>query len=374
MQKFSIKPAIYLSDNAVDALASLNAKKVFVIIDPTISKLGLGALVERTFINHKDVRLEVFTNVKPDPTIELIVEGVRALWKFCPDLVVSVGGGSAIDETKAVLYIYNKVMARHCPDFKKPFFAAIPTTSGTGSEVTEATVITFGNKKIILFDEEFLPDMAILDVEFTKNMPLPLLAETAADTLTHALETFVSRYANDFTDAVAEKSIKLVFRYLEEIFSGHDNLDARKKLHNAACIGGIGFTNASLGICHSMAHALGAACHVSHGKANGILLMETLAFNAKSQEIDRKLSHLCRELEISADCHGSCSGALVEKINTLFRFCGLPTTMRETGLSPEEFGKNVPTIARLALEDPCTAGNPITPTFENLIDILVRSY
>jgi alcohol dehydrogenase class IV len=290
-------------------------------------------------------------------------------------MVVSVGGGSAIDEAKAVIYIYNKIMSAQNPRHAKPVFAVVPTTSGTGSEVTKATVITDGDKKVIMFDEDFLPDIAILDVEFAKSMPMSLLAETAIDTLTHAFETLVSRFASDFSDAVAEKSAKLVFRNLEDIFSGRDSVMARTHLHNAACLAGIGFTNASLGINHSMAHALGAIFHIPHGRANAILLTKTLEFNAKSPEVEKKLSGLCEELGLDLAKHANrCSSALIEKINSLLELCKMPKGMRDVGVTPEAYGANVPELAKRAMEDACTPGNPVAPTYEDLINLFVKSY
>ena len=374
MRKFWVKPVIYFSDGAVDALTFTHPQRIFVIIDPVIRELGYGGLIEKAFAKRNDVTFKYFDNVKPDPSIELVTDGAREMLRYRPDMLIAVGGGSTIDEAKAVLYIYNKAIGERCQDFEKPFFAVIPTTSGTGSEVTEATVITTGDKKIIMFDKDFLPDMAILDIEFIKNMPLPLLAESAIDTLSHAVETFVSKYANVFTDAVAEKTVKLAFRYLEEIFEGHDTLEARTTLLHAACMGGIGFTNASLGINHSIAHALGGAFHISHGKANGILLTKTLRFNLQSRAIEEKLVCFCRELGIVPAHASDCSSAFIEKINVLLRLCNMPVSIRETGLSMEEYGLKIPAIAQTALDDPCTAGNPVAPTVEDLIDILVKAY
>jgi alcohol dehydrogenase class IV len=374
MRKFAVKPEIFFSDGAVKALADTAAKRIFVIIDPVIKEMGFGSLIEAVFKDRGDVRFMYYDNVEPDPPLTLVSGGVERAREFLPDMVVSVGGGSAIDESKAIVYIYNHAMSERDPNFKKPIFAVIPTTSGTGSEVTKATVLTDGDRKLIAFDEGFLPDIAIMDIDFAKSMPLPLLAETGFDALTHAFETIVSKFASDFTDAVAEKAAQLVFKNLEDVFSGRDSLEARTRLHNAACLAGIGFTNASLGINHSMAHAIGAVFHIPHGRANAILLTKTLEFNAKSPDVEKKLSVLCAEMELDLGYSGRPSSALIGKINTLLELCEMPASVKDTGLTPEAYAVKIPDLAGRAMEDGCTAGNPITPTYEDIIELLIKAY
>lgn len=374
MHKFAVKPEIYYAEGALEGIYRPGVRRVMLIVDPVMRAGGFCERVEAVYARSGDVQFAYYTNIKPDPGIELIVEGVHAALDFCPDLIVALGGGSAIDEAKTIVMLYHKIRLAEDAHAVKPLFAAIPTTSGTGSEVTNVSVITVDGAKVVLSDETFLPDMAILDVAFTKTLPLPILAETAVDALTHALEAYMSRNGSDCTDAFAEKAIQLIFKYLAEIFEKGDSLEARSRLHNASCIAGMAFTNASLGINHSMAHALGALFHVSHGKSNAVFLSKTLAFNARLTYVADKLTALCRELNFSDGTPQACVEALIREIERLLARCGLPAHIKELGIPLDDYLGNIFELTERAAADRCTPTNPAPVDRNDFFRLFIQAY
>ena len=273
--------------------------RAFIVTDPMMVKLGnvdkvLYYLRKREEYCHS----EIYSDVESDPSVECIMRGVKAMNAFQPDVIIAIGGGSAIDAAKGMWLFYEHPdtsfdgLRQRFLDIRKRAFkfpklgqkaklVAIPTTSGTGSEVTSFSVITDkqnGNIKYPLADYRLTPDVAIIDPQFTRSMPKSIVADTGLDVLTHAIEAYVSVMASDYTDGLALHAIEMVFTYLERSYNG-DPL-AREKMHNASCIAGMAFTNAFLGLNHSMAHKLGAECHIPHGRANAILLPYVIKYNA----------------------------------------------------------------------------------------------
>lgn len=373
MRRFSVRPEIYYSDRALESLFRPWIKRVMIVIDPVMKENGAGALVERVFAG-RGVSFSYYEEVKPDPGLDLITEGVRLALEFSPQLIAAVGGGSAIDEAKAIVFLYAKISRARGEVSPRPLFAAIPTTSGTGSEVTNVSVVTVEGTKTVLTDDGFFPDVAVVDAEFVRTLPLPLLAETASDALTHALEALISRDGSDCSDALAEKAVKLIFRHLKEVFACGGGFEDRSRIHNASCMAGMAFTNASLGINHSMAHAFGSVFHVSHGRANALFLTKTLKFNAREPRAAEKLAGLSRELGFarSGACgREACVERLLARIRRLFNICGLPASVSALGISREDYVREIPEMTRRALADKCTAANPSEAGAEDFIRLFL---
>ena len=274
MSEFSVKTKIVFEDG----LASLTDQihKAFLVTDPFMVNSGKAAYVTDC-LEQAGRECRVFSDVSVDPDIDVVTAGVNSLVEFQPDTVICLGGGAAIDAAKAIVYFANKT-----GQAGEITFVAIPTTSGTGSEVSRFSVITDKERaiKYPLVDDSLVPDIALLDANLVTSAPPSVTADTGIDVLTHAIEAFVSTGANDFSDAAAEKAIKLVKRYLLKCYKEPNDLEARQGMHNASCLAGIAFSNAGLGLNHGMAHALGAHFHIPHGRANGILLPYVMSFNA----------------------------------------------------------------------------------------------
>jgi len=377
MHRFAVKPEIYYSSGAVSCLARQGIEKILIIIDPVMKENGAGYNIERAFAGKSDAAFSYYADIKPDPAPDSLTGGVQKALDFRPDLIVAVGGGSAIDAAKAIVFLYVKIAPARDAGFKKPLFAAIPTTSGTGSEVTNISVITVDGVKKVLVDDAFLPDLAIIDADFTKTLPLSILADTVFDALTHALEAYISSRASDCADAFAEKAIKLIFRYLKEILASGDNPEARSRLHHAACIAGMSFTNASLGINHSMAHALASSFGVAHGKANAVFLAHTLKFNAKAPYVAEKLAVLSQEMGFARrgiEKNDICVMKLLIKIKQLSHLCGVPSSVHELGISLDGYIKEIPKMTMTAAVDICTVTNPVRASAEDFIKLFLLAY
>ncbi|MEW9125093.1 MAG: 1-propanol dehydrogenase PduQ, partial [Thermotaleaceae bacterium] len=283
MKKFLVRPEIYFGENSINYLKQVDAKKAFIVTDQFMVKLGIVEKVTK-LLDEKNVVYEVFSEVEPDPSLQTVKKGLLQIIKMRPDMLIAVGGGSSIDAGKAImaLCIHTKENFVDPDKVHKPWFVAIPTTSGTGSEVTSYSVVTDKerNLKIPLSEDLMLPDVAILDCILTKTVPPHVTADAGLDVLTHAMEAYVSSAANDFTDIYAEKAIEQVFYYLLRTYRDGNDMEAREKMHSASCMAGIAFTNASLGINHSLAHTFGAKYHFSHGRSNALFLPYVIEYNA----------------------------------------------------------------------------------------------
>lgn len=351
-----------------------NSKKAFIVCDPFLAQNDKTSYLTDK-LDEINVGYEIYSDITPDPSIELVTKGILALVDAGADTIVGFGGGSAIDACKAMMYF-----ARQQGMIEECKFIAIPTTSGTGSEVTDFSVITDTEKQVKypLVDESLLPDVAVLDAELVRTVPKDVTAVTGMDVLTHSIEAYVSKNSNDFSDAMAEKAIKLVRNHLVNAYKNPDDMVARQGMHNASCMAGIAFNNAGLGLNHGMAHAFGARFHVPHGKANAILLPYVMGFNAgcfdNLTDNAQKYSNIARMLYMDSSSVRQSSLNLIRGVKKLNDDLGIPMDIKSLGIPAEEFKAALSEMAEAALKDKCTATSPRPCTKEDIEKIYTHAY
>ncbi len=275
MNSFDIRTKIYFGDNALDRLTDLPYKKALIITDPFVAKSGMLQMITYR-LNDGYTEFEVFSDVVPDPPVEKISIGVKKMLEYAPDCVIAIGGGSAIDSAKSIREFATRASK------KETALIAIPTTSGTGSEVTSFAVVSDPSNdiKYPLVSDSMLPTEAILDADLVKSVPANVTADTGMDVLTHAIEAYVSINNNEFSAALAEKAIEICGTFLLRSYLDNNDTHARKKMHVASCLAGLAFNSASLGLNHGIAHAVGAKFHIPHGRANAMLLPHIIEYNS----------------------------------------------------------------------------------------------
>lgn len=404
MKWFKIPQKIYFEYGSLQYLSKMKGKKAFIVTDPQMVKLGF--VEKATYQLEKGAfEFEIFSAVEPDPSVETIHQGYQAMEQFGPDIIIALGGGSAIDAAKGMWLFYEnpetqfetlrlkfadiRKRAFKFPQLgKKSTFVAIPTTSGTGSEVTAFAVITDAklNIKYPLADYELTPDIAIIDPELVLTVPRSVTADTGIDVLTHAIEAYVSVMASDYTDALAEKAIKLVFKYLPQAYQNGQDREAREKMHNASCIAGMAFTNAFLGLNHSMAHILGGKFHIPHGRANGILMPYLIEYNAKKPtkfqafpqyeypQAHKRYGEIAGFMGLPAQTSEEGVVNLIGAIRDLLQKVNIPLTLKEAGISRKFFEAEIREMADIAFNDQCTGTNPRMPLVAEIIEIYRQAY
>ena len=359
MRKFDIRPAVYFGTGSLKMLHELTYSRVLVITDPFMEKSG-GIKPVLNELN-KDAEVTIFSEIHPDPDTVLVAAGMEVFLKVNPDLIIACGGGSTIDAAKSIIYCSKKVEREN----QRRIFVAVPTTSGTGSEVTSFSVITVDNRKIPVVDDEMLPDYAVLDATLTLTVPPSVTADTGMDVLTHAIEAYVSTDAGSFSDALAEKAVELVYEYLPAVVRNGEDRYARERMHEASCMAGMAFTNASLGINHSLAHAVGGALHLPHGRTNAILLPWVIGYNAEDERARKRYGILAKKLGITCKKEDGAE-ALIASVRALMGLIRIPASFEAAGIEKEAFDSNLDNMANAALQDNCTDTNPRKPTLEDL--------
>ncbi len=408
MQWFKVPDKIYFEHNSIQYLEKMpNITRAFIVTDPGMVSLGyvdkiLYYLRKRT----EHVHCEIFSDVEPDPSIETVKRGAQMMDEFKPDVIIALGGGSAMDAAKGMWLFYehpdvdfNSLRLRFLDIRKRAFkfpkmgnkaqLVAIPTTSGTGSEVTSFAVISDkkNNMKYPLADYELTPNIAIIDPQFVMSLPKSATADTGLDVLTHALEAYVSVMASDYTDGLAMKAIQLVFKYLPRAYkNGAEDAEAREKMHNASCMAGMAFTNAFLGLNHSIAHKIGGEYHVPHGRANAVLLPHVIKYNAsipskfvsfpkyKKFIADEKYAEIAAFLGLPAKTTEEGVQSLINAVIDLMKEVNEPLSFSECGIDEETYMRNVPDIANKAFEDQCTTANPKLPLVKEIEQIMRDAY
>lgn len=373
MPRFTLPRDLYYGKGSLETLKTLKGKKAIIVVGGgSMRKFGFLDRVE-SYLKEAGMEVSLFENVEPDPSVETVMRGAEAMRAFSPDWIISIGGGSPIDAAKAMWAFYEYpdvtfdelIIPFNFPELRqKARFLAIPSTSGTATEVTAFSVITDYAKgiKYPLADFNITPDVAILDPEIAETMPPMLTAHTGMDALTHAIEAYVSTLNSPFTDPLALKAIQTVFEYLPASFEGDTN--AREQMHYGQCLAGMAFSNALLGIVHSMAHKTGAAFangHIPHGCANAVYLPYVIQFNAK--EAESRYADIARYVGLTGENDAALTKALIEKIRAYNKRLDIPSTLQEFGIIEAEFKEKVADIAALAVGDACTGSNPrsITP-------------
>lgn len=374
MRSFEIKTKVFFGDQALDRLAEIPYNKVLIITDPFMAQSSMFNLVTDP-LKHANKEFEIFKDVVPDPPIEKISEGVKKMLEYKPDVLVAVGGGSAIDSSKSI-----REFALRVDPYAEVGLIAIPTTSGTGSEVTSFAVVSDPKEKMKypLVSEHLTPDEAILDAELVKSVPPAITADTGMDVFTHALEACVSTNRSDFTNALAEKAIEICGVFLLRAYLDGNDTHARQKMHSASCLAGLAFNTASLGLNHGMAHQLGATFHIPHGRANAMLLPHIIEFNSdinkhsKSQKeylpAVKRYATVAQILGLSSYNKIMTVRSLVNWVQFMLKEMDIPLSISQMGtISKEEYFNAIDRMADAALADACTATNPRVPTKEDVV-------
>ncbi|WP_278474040.1 bifunctional acetaldehyde-CoA/alcohol dehydrogenase [Turicibacter sanguinis] len=408
MQWVKLPPKVYFEKNSIKYLRDMKEmEKAMIITDRGMYNLGYVAKIEDVIRRRRNkVDLELFFDVEPDPSIDTVNEGVELMRKFQPDTIIALGGGSSMDAAKVMWLMYEhpevnfddikqkfmdiRKRAFKFPELgKKASLICIPTTSGTGSEVTPFAVITdkAANKKYPLTDYSLTPTVAIVDPEFAMSMPASIASDTGIDVLTHAIEAYVSILASDFTDGLAKQAVKLVFDYLERsVKNGKNDPEAREKMHNAGTIAGMAFANAFLGMNHSLAHKIGGEWHVPHGRTNGILLPHVIRYNGtiptklniwpkiENYKADIKYMELAQLIGLNPKTPAEGVEMFADACEELCKKVGVPCNIKSQGIDADAWEESVHRMAMNAYGDQCTPANPRMPMVHDMEAILRTIY
>ena len=385
MARFTLPRDLYHGKGSLETLKTLSGSRAIVVVGGgSMKKFGFLDRVE-SYLKEAGFEVRLFEGVEPDPSVETVMKGAEAMREFQPDWIVAIGGGSPIDAAKAMWAFYeypDTTFDALCTPFNFPTlrtkakFCAIPSTSGTATEVTAFSVITDYQKgvKYPLADFNITPDVAIVDPDLAETMPKKLTANTGMDAMTHAIEAYVSTLNCDYTDPLALYAIKMINELLVKSYNG--DMEARDRMHNAQCLAGMAFSNALLGIVHSMAHKTGAAFsggHIVHGAANAMYLPKVIKYNSKNPTAMKRYADIARFIGLTGDSDEALTDALIARIKELNKELNIASCIKdyEGGIIDEkEFLDKLPEVAKLAVGDACTGSNPrsIDPkTMEKLL-------
>lgn len=376
MKSFEMKTTIYFGENALERLSQMPYKRALVITDPFVAQGPMIKLITEP-LERAGKQYEIFHDVVADAPLNKIIVGVQKMLEYRPDVIVSVGGGSALDSSKAI-----REFALGTDHYADVAMIAIPTTSGTGSEVTSFAVVndTDAQTKYPLIAPSLTAEEAILDAELVKSVPPDITADTGMDVLTHAIEAYVSTDHNEFATALAEKSIEIIGVFLLRAYLNGDDTHARQKMHVASCLAGLAFNSASLGLTHGMAHQLGANFHIPHGRANAMLLPHIIEYNAdihknSTSQVEypptvKRYSTIAHILGLSSYNKVMSVRSLIQWIQFMNQDMGIPARISEMGtISVNDYMSKVEIMAEAALADACTATNPRVPDKEAVMRI-----
>ncbi|MFD2306732.1 bifunctional acetaldehyde-CoA/alcohol dehydrogenase [Enterococcus termitis] len=405
MQWFKLPPKIFFEKNSLQYLQKMeNVERVMIVCDPGMVQFGYADTVRKELQKRKnDVKIEVFSDVEPNPSTNTVYAGTKMMADFEPDTIIALGGGSAMDAAKGMWMFYEhpdteffgakqKFLDIRKRTYKiekavKTQFVCIPTTSGTGSEVTPFAVITDSEThvKYPLADYALTPDVAIVDPQFVMSVPASVTADTGMDVLTHAIESYVSVMASDYTRGLSLQAIKLVFDHLENSVKRPD-AESREKMHNASTMAGMAFANAFLGICHSVAHKIGGEYGIPHGRTNAILLPHIIRYNAKDPSkhamfpkydyfrADTDYADIAKFLGLKGKNTAELVDALAKAVYDLGVAVGIDMNLKAQGVTQEILDSTVDHMAELAYEDQCTTANPKEPLISELKQIIIDAY
>ncbi|SMC18227.1 Alcohol dehydrogenase, class IV [Clostridium acidisoli DSM 12555] len=365
MARFTLPRDIYFGEGSLKTLKTLNGKKAVVVVGgSSMQRFGFLAKVI-DYLKEAHIEVKVIDGIEPDPSVDTVMDGATIMRDFEPDWIVAIGGGSPIDAAKAMWIFYEypeftfeqAVVPFGLPELRqKAKFIAIPSTSGTGTEVTAFSVITDYKKKIKypIADFNITPDIAIVDPELAQTMPKKLIAHTGMDALTHAIEAYVASLRSAFSDPLALDAIVMINEYLIKSYNG--DKEARNEMHSAQCLAGMAFSNALLGIAHSMAHKTGAVFHIPHGCANAIFLPYVIQYNSK--KCCHRYANISKRLNLSGKTDDELVESLINFIQNLNKKMDLPLTLKDYGTTEEDFKSNLEYISHNAVLDACTSSNP----------------
>lgn len=389
MGRFTLPRDLYHGKGSLEELKNLKGKKAIVVVGGgSMKRFGfLDRAVE--YLKEAGMEVKLFENVEPDPSVETVMKGAKVMQEFEPDWIVAMGGGSPIDAAKAMWAFYEYpettfeqlITPFNFPQLRtKARFCAIPSTSGTATEVTAFSVITDYEKgiKYPLADFNITPDVAIVDPEIAQTMPKKLTAHTGMDAMTHAIEAYVSTLHCNYTDPLALHAIKMIHENLKKSYDG--DVDARSDMHDAQCLAGMAFSNALLGIVHSMAHKTGAAYtggHIVHGCANAMYLPRVIQYNAKVEEAAKRYAEIADFIGLNGNTTEEKVEALVEELKKMNQSLDIPNSIKEYEggiIDEKEFMEKLPKVAELAIGDACTGSNPRIPTQEEMEKLLKACY
>ncbi|WP_066453039.1 iron-containing alcohol dehydrogenase [Anaerotruncus rubiinfantis] len=382
MARFTLPRDIYYGSGAIEELKNLKGHKKAMLLTGGSSMKKAGFLQKtEDVLKAAGMEVQLFEGIEPDPSIETVYRGAAAMREFEPDVIVAIGGGSPMDAAKA-MWVFYEHPDKTFDDIKDPFtipqlrnkaiFVAIPSTSGTASEVTAFSVITDYSTdiKYPLADFEITPDVAVLDTDIPMTMPKKLTAHTGMDALTHAIEAYVATARSEFSDPLALKAISDIYDCLIDSYNG--DKEARGKMHIAQCLAGMAFSNALLGIAHSLAHKTGAVFKIPHGCCNAILLPAVIQYN--SRVCMERYAQIARAVGLPGSTDKQLVNALVDSIKEMNKKLGIAQTYKENGVSEALFEENADKIAENAVKDPCTASNPRPIDVENMKKVLTCAY
>ena len=396
MARFTLPRDVYFGQGTLEELKNLGGKRAIVVVGGgTMKRMGfLDRAVQ--YLKDGGMEVELFERVEPDPSVETVMRGAEVMRKFQPDWIVAMGGGSPIDAAKAMWVFYEYpdtsfeaiITPFSFPKLRtKAHFCAIPSTSGTATEVTAFSVITDYHKgiKYPLADYNITPDISIVDPELAETMPKKLTAHTGMDAMTHAIEAYVSTVANDYTDPLALHATDMIHDELVHSFAGEKH--AREVMHNAQCLAGMAFSNALLGIVHSMAHKTGAAFsggHIIHGCANAMYLPKVIRYNAKDERAAKRYAQIADHLGLGGSTVAEKVDLLIKELRHMNDELEIPQAIKYYGeggvradksiIDEKEFLEKLPEVAKNAIADACTGSNPRNPTQEEMGKLLMACY